>query len=134
MSRYAYTLLGSLLVSLVACAESPAKPGHGLEAVALQGQCALRDASGASSPLDIPWPCELHSTPDGEVRVVTFEGHPIVLLQHSQPEAPPGQGCRTHLQALRLVDGHWEKSLPNANASCPHGQWDEKLYTGMFEQ
>lgn len=141
MTRPTLLLACALFPSLNACAATP--PGSAAPEQAMLGDQALHleDQAGRCTlvhpagrlELALPSPCEFHRNAEGAPRIEHQGAVPILLVQHSQPEAPPGQGCVTRLQAVRLRQGTLQASAPMTNASCPRGPWDQKLFTGPFD-
>lgn len=107
------------LLSLNACATATPEPAVP-EQARLGGQA-------------LPSPCEFHRNAEGTPHIEQQGAVPILLVQHSPPEAPPGQGWVTRLQAVRLLQGTLPASAPMTSANCPRGPWDPTRFTGPFD-
>lgn len=138
--------LGSMLVSLCACAETSqpsTAPASFPEQVNLAGQtfqlendqqqCVLRKPDRSTLPLDMPWPCHFSIGKAGQAHVETFQNVPIVMVLHVTPTADNPLECRSQYKAIRLIKGQLEPSVMAESASCLRSVGDQKDYTAMFD-
>ncbi len=48
------------------------------------------------------WPCHVHRTPDGEIRVLKIRGRDYIIIENSRPHSELSDDCITELQAIRF--------------------------------
>ncbi len=84
--------------------------------------------------------CDFHRNRDRSLRVVTFRGRNVLLVESARresaprPGADPG-GCETRLFPVVLsASDVVVLTEPVAVAACPPFRWDEKVFTAAAEK
>ncbi|CAA9263064.1 MAG: hypothetical protein AVDCRST_MAG04-2716 [uncultured Acetobacteraceae bacterium] len=87
-----------------------------------------------------PSACDFHRNRDQSLRVVTFRGREVLIVESArrgsaaQPNAGPG-GCETRLFPVVLNSSDVVVlTEPIAVAACPPFRWDEKVFTAAAEK
>jgi hypothetical protein len=85
--------------------------------------------------LQMPPPCQFHQGRDGMVRVVASQGKQYILVESARRVKDPAQGCITFIRALAIALRTVRVS-PHVSrvATCPPFQWDEMMFTALFEK
>ncbi len=97
------------------------------------GKCQLSSSAGKIG-LKIPWPCNFHRTKNGDIRVVMINDISIVLLESAILPHGLLRDCITHLQAIKVINEQiYASEYQDKVATCPSFQWDEKIFSGLFE-
>lgn len=112
--------------------------GNTLQLENNNGVCAVISRSNGGETktyqAGIPWPCNFHKNKSGSVRITRNRQYEYLLIESSKPAGENSRDCETHLQSIRAqgeqlqVSQHQEKV-----ASCPPFQWDEVLFTELFD-
>lgn len=97
------------------------------------GKCQLSSSVGKVE-LKIPWPCNFHRTKNGDIRIIMNNSVSIILLESSISAHGLLQDCITHLQAIKVTNEQiYPSEYQDKVAACPSFQWDEKMFSGLFE-
>lgn len=136
-------LMAASLISLAACAgPQDAKTnvqreatfaGQKVSLVDRQGRCTLMRPDSNPLVLDMQWPCQFSLNKQHELRIETFRQVPIMMVERSDPDPAPSNKCTTDLQAVRHFKGKLETAHVSRIAMCGPGQWDQKMFTAMFD-
>ena len=103
------------------------------------GRCALEvhgsngNGKGRGAPIatGIPWPCAFHTDSKGSVRTFRRKAYTYALMESSRAENP--KDCETHVQSVRISSTKVQISPHHDRlASCPPFQWDNILFTELF--
>jgi hypothetical protein len=101
------------------------------------GRCQLHylgTAAAGNIKLQIPWPCQFHLDRDGDVRTLAVADAEVAVVEHAAPDPESPKDCDTRLQALRISGRDIRASeYSDRVAACPPFQWDEPVFTGLFE-
>ncbi len=96
--------------------------------------CSIRNpaSSAPAMALDMPWPCQFHLNPKGEIRSIR-QGKSLYLMVESSRRLS-GRDCETHLRAVKIDGRNWKISeLQDKVASCPPFQWDSVIFSALFK-
>ncbi len=142
---------GTRLVAVLASlwAGPVASPAAGQQAAAVGGVdleldgCTLvvsRPDFRRSFDLPAQSACDFHRNRDQSLRVVTFRGQEVFLVESArrgsaaQPSAGPG-GCETRLFPVVVSSSDVVVlTKPVAVAACPPFRWDEKVFSAAAEK
>lgn len=93
-----------------------------------------RGNSSGMVRLEMPPPCRFHRGRDGIVRVKKAAGRIHALVESSRPHPELPRDCITLLRGIAVALSDVRVSRHTAKvASCPPAQWDEKVFTGLFD-
>lgn len=84
--------------------------------------------------LQLSPPCHFHRHHDGKLRVMSFDKMEVMLVESSRPDSNYPKDCYTQIQAVRVMDQQVNISQHVAEvATCPPFQWDEQMFSGLFD-
>ena len=96
------------------------------------GTCRVTSAAGHVE-LAIPWPCDFHRTPDGDIRTMRRGQATLALVETSRPHPEIPGSCKTQLQALGISGRDiFVSTSTDTVAQCLPFQWDEQMFRGLF--
>jgi hypothetical protein len=101
------------------------------------GGCLLHYSGTAAAgdiKLQIPWPCQFYLDREGEVRTLAVADAEVAVVEHAAPDPESPKDCDTRLHAVRISGrGIRASEYSDRVAACPPFQWDEPVFTGLFE-
>jgi hypothetical protein len=135
-----FTLSAGVAAQADVSSSSATEAVSGIKLAIVEGspECLLRWENAGESEeigLQVPSPCQLHRGPGGEVRVKTSGGKQYVLIESASRQAGAAQDCITFVRAL-VIEASAVRASPHTArvAACPPFQWDEKMFTALFEK
>lgn len=94
---------------------------------------ALTDADLMPMPSTLPWPCNIYSDTNGIPVLLETPKGKVALIESSRPVTGT-KDCDTRIAAIRVQNGRVTLSdFTDRVAACPPFRWDDKLYTGLFD-